>query len=553
MAEQAGKAASSQGNSLPPGGGDQADISPAGQGKADFSTKAWSVSGQNNFSMSTYTKAGTLVEVTNLPTTFTMGRQRTEGAQFQLAETKSEKAVQVNFTTAGGQSQSYTVTNNTRFLELDDGSIVIDQNAKQDENKSIIAVNVRDEATVNGGMGNDVLFNFGHNVTLNGGEGNDVLFNMGNNVNLNGNAGDDLLKTVKDMFAPEHLQAGLDLGKELTEIVGLDAAQTVNMDGGEGNDQVRADVKLEKSRLTGGAGDDIFELGTVLNTRIEAGEGNDELTADTLYKAKVDMGEGDDRVRGTYAYGSTIEGGAGNDDITVDYVRDKSLLDGGEGADHIAVREALDSLIRGGAGDDTITVEKLTGSVLEGNAGDDDIYVGTSEGYSEIFADNSMKLHGSRISGGSGNDSIRVDQLSDTLVMGGSGDDTIIVKNILSGVLSGGSIIDGGKGNDSIIIDNANKALVMGGEGDDSIRMGTIRNSIVDPGGENDSLTTNSERNSLIFGQTSQQTPTESKGVIDTLESLGSLISVAQLDGATQQRYKQRIDEYMKWVGEKTK
>ena len=131
-------------------------------------------------------------------------------------------------------------------------------------------------------------------------------------------------------------------------VLGDDAVDAINVDTGDGDDQIATGAGDDT--ITAGAGDDVVDAGTG-NDSVDGGAGDDVL----------DGGDGADTLNGG-ADNDVLDGGAGDD-----------LLDGGDGSDTLIGGDGDDSLaggsgadtLEGGIGNDTLNggegIDRLTG------------------------------------------------------------------------------------------------------------------------------------------------------------------------------------------------
>lgn len=131
-------------------------------------------------------------------------------------------------------------------------------------------------------------------ATLSGEEQNDGVFSMGDGSSLAGGNGDDLLKVVRDVLHRADISEGLGMNAARTALVGFEKGQSVPLDGGDGNDALISEVKLRNARASGGSGDDVFELGTLVKSALDAGTGSDFISVDVASSSTLKGGEGDD-------------------------------------------------------------------------------------------------------------------------------------------------------------------------------------------------------------------------------------------------------------------
>jgi len=304
---------------------------------------------------------------------------------------------------------------------------------------------------VYGLAGADVLTSAFNRTELYGGSGRDVL-----TTDLSRIGGED--EVLEDLFATQSGGAGDD---RMTVIVTADSegagtgAILNRLDGGGGNDEVRAEARM------------IFDYGGPAANLINGGAGNDRIEGIAVggetrtATNRVDAGSGDDTVavsaRGgsesTRIPGATNEvwGRSGNDVVTAlahGESRAENMLNGGVGDDRLeAIAETTSNndfaiglnTLRGGAGDDTLIAwqrdfgyndgTQLT-NVLSGGDGHDTIRARiTTVEWESTFGIRGLN----QVSGGRGDDTIVAEarvmsernSVASNDVSGGSGDDVV--------------------------------------------------------------------------------------------------------------------------------
>jgi hypothetical protein len=118
--------------------------------------------------------------------------------------------------------------------------------------------NTGDGATIKGGKGNDYVLNTGDHSTIKGGKGDDQLFNTGDHATVQGNKGDDLL-----VNSGEH--AKIRGGKHKDQIINTGHFADIN--GNKGRDHILNDSDFSKVR--GGKGrDTLHSTGTNNDARL---------------------------------------------------------------------------------------------------------------------------------------------------------------------------------------------------------------------------------------------------------------------------------------------
>jgi len=316
--------------------------------------------------------------------------------------------------------------------------------------------------------GNDTISAINGNDTIFAGEGDDSVsgsgplpryFGEGGNDTLQGQTGND---TISGGDGDDSIRGGQGndsmLGDDGNDTIdaGPSSAVTVSRTllGGIGNDSLRAGIG--RDTLFGGDGDDTLNtfvgsiggtghwfLGEAGNDSVQAGNASDTQTS--IGNDCISGGTGDD----------TLEGGLGND-----------TLDGGDDSDFATYANATGN----------VTVDLAAGTI-SGADGNDEL----------------ARIEG--VLGGSGNDSILGDSLSNVLD-GGAGNDTLLGGD-------GDDNIDGGTGNDFASYAGAAAGVVSlingnvaGGAGLDVLFNieGLIGSN------SNDTLLGNTDANTLIGG-----------------------------------------------------
>jgi Ca2+-binding RTX toxin-like protein len=190
--------------------------------------------------------------------------------------------------------------------------------------------------------------------------------------------------------------------------------------------------------LTGAGGNDVFTTQDG-NDRLTGGGGDDVLSS----------GAGNDILNGDSGADS-LYGGAGNDELNGGTGND--LLDGGTG----------DDVMTGGTGSDIYVVDSA-GDVVNENPGEGTDEIRTSMttfsllGYTSIenlsaASDDAHDFRGNSgnnvITGGGGNDNLRLQDGGNDTVLGGGGNDNLF----LIGSLTGADVVNGGDGTDTLVL-----------------------------------------------------------------------------------------------------
>ncbi|WP_392534760.1 beta strand repeat-containing protein [Nostoc sp. C117] len=325
--------------------------------------------------------------------------------------------------------------------------------------------------TLIGGAGNDTLIGGAGNNSLDGGVGDDVLSARGSTGNntLNGSAGNDTLTAVAS--TGKNLLFGGD-GNDSLDISGVyytngdyssDSRSLGNntLNGGIGDDSLSASGSKGNNLLFGGDGNDYLDIFGGYSSQSYS-------TSDyrTLGNNTLDGGVGDDTLKAGGSKGNNLLiGGDGNDylDLTGDYnyyasydysdsrPSGNNTLNGGAGDDNLSVSSSTgDNLLSGGDGNDSFDI--ITNSVdtelpdlviqtVDGGNGDDSlltIYNFTAGGITSTF--NATTNTGSITVGMYQVNYNNIEQLN---ISGTDNNDSIVGSN-------GNDTLNGGNGNDSL-------------------------------------------------------------------------------------------------------
>ncbi|MBM80145.1 MAG: hypothetical protein CMJ78_06075, partial [Planctomycetaceae bacterium] len=413
-------------------------------------------------------------------------------------------------------------------------------------------------ASLNGGIGDDILRGSGFDDVLVGAAGSDKLFGSNGDDQLSGGADDD---TLNGQTGNDLIIESADVNYVLTGQVPVDGDgnPTGPINGqltGLGTDRV---TDVENAQLSGGiSGNDIDVRGFDGRTTL-FGNGGDDTLRGSVRPDELIGGAGDDKLFGS-AGKDTLEGGAGDDtlngqgdndklvesgdfnftltdtqmagngtdrvvdieraEITAgasDNVLDASAfdgnvtLDGGDGNDTITGSPRRDSLV-GGNGNDIITAGGGN-DLLEGNLGDDTVDGGvgndklTETGGGDFTAtdtsligagtDQLISLEKLKITTGGGSQTIDATGFSGLTVLNAGDDDDILRGG------SGVSILLGGAGDDELEGNDGNDKL-FGGEGSDTISGGTDFDKL--RGNEGGDVLAGGEGNDIIDGHEGHDT-----------------------------------------------
>ncbi|PYG33079.1 hemolysin type calcium-binding protein [Pelagimonas varians] len=382
------------------------------------------------------------------------------------------------------------------------------------------------EDSIDGGLGDDVVYGMSGNDTLNGDEGQDTLTGGAGDDVIDGGADQDVI-AFEDGFGDDTVAGGeavstgvdfdtLDLSAVSTSGVNVifsgDEAGSVSsgsdnvafteiehivlgstddsVTGSTGADSVSTGAGADT--VDGGQGDDSFDIGLGDGAtdliRMEDGDGNDTIVG---FEAPTDNGDG------TFSSGDQLDlsgmtDGSGNP-LTLEDITVTDSIGDGTGDAILGFPDGTSLTLVGVLTSDVEAKTQLAAMgappfagnfVVEGTAGDDLIdtaYVGDPEG---DRIENNDHFDGSNddvVKAGSGNDT----------VLSGTGDDSIQAD-------AGDDSVEGGIGADTVYGNDGADTLI-GGEGDDSL-IGEVGDDSVIGGAGDDHLEGNEGADTLIGG-----------------------------------------------------
>ena len=314
-----------------------------------------------------------------------------------------------------------------------------------------------DNNTINGGTGNDTIYNnisYGILYQYAEGDGNDYIEGFTSNSTLQITSG--TVNTITTDGTNTFVAIGNNTITiaDFTDIDALNLVEedTLPAEGTDEDDFIQSTVS--GATINGYGGDDTIINGSVEGSSIVSGGGDDVL---------INGGSGNDSISNYVGEAVTINGGA--DDDYISNVGLSALLNGDDDNDTI-ISAGVDVSINGGAGDDVL-YNSGASSIIDGGDGED--FIGNTSSFVTVNAgaDDDYVINeggsGVYISASSGNNYI--DNTGENVTIDtGDGNDTI---NSMSQNVS----IDAGAGNNAIYISDNNNTLYLG-DGNNTITVG---------------------------------------------------------------------------------
>ena len=331
--------------------------------------------------------------------------------------------------------------------------------------------NHNDNASINGDEGNDTIRNYASIAAINGGDDADYIYNNGFNVTINGGNGDDTIQgsseygeifqyssgNGNDVITNYSTNDTIHLTSGIIKSSSLDVIDVI-LNIGEGSIKLK-DARNKPIMIVDEMGNVTSKVYKSNNIVFEGTDDDDEIYVYDGSNVTINGGSGNDTIVNG-ASDATINGGDGNDVITNFNIN--TSINGDDGADTIN-NFATNTFINGGINDDLIRSEG-DDIKISGSDGNDTIEVNITSTYDW---DNSVWINtthnNATIEGGTGDDSI-TNHNDNALINGDDGNDKII--NYASV-----TAINGGDGADSIY-NSGNYVTINGGTGDDIINIG---------------------------------------------------------------------------------
>ncbi|MBG3876532.1 calcium-binding protein [Desulfovibrio oxamicus] len=310
---------------------------------------------------------------------------------------------------------------------------------------------------VRAGGGDDVVISLGGSGGVDGGTGNDAILGMFRGVaaegpeglaRLDGGEGDDLIR------ADNGVHVALVGGTGNDTLDGAVAHALVR--GGEGDDTLKGEAHY--AVMDGEDGNDRYEMDLAAWSQVAGGNGDDALTG-TFLRSDMTGGEGDDTFDGRFQVADLL-GESGDDTFRGMYERGRA--DGGEGDDTFAAEAAHTTEFAGGVGDDTLRSLTSFFASYDGGEGDDVVELGRRRRLSPSgdYVPGGLSHVGWKVEGLAG-DYYAEGDLAHNTVRGGEGADDLTVYGAPDDRrgLDDPARVSGGKGRDVVAIYGAMQRL----------------------------------------------------------------------------------------------
>ena len=337
----------------------------------------------------------------------------------------------------------------------------------------------------------------------------DILMGWGGAEEIRGGAGDDVI----------HGMGGEDV------LHGEDGNDTIvgggSVDGGDGNDAIRASAK---GTFKGGAGNDVITTdvsGTLFGNVYEGGTGNDTITGSYARDTYLfNVGDGHDTIHDDVSfYSSAAVAYFQANPNAADYQDEIRFGPGVQASDIELQRAGNDMVFAHVNGTDSITVKNWFSNGKLGWIEKIRFHDGTvweASSFQQRLIVTKGTVGNDTLSGWSGRDEIRGGAGDDTIngmggvdvLRGEGGNDTITGAGILEGgdgndhltATAAGSVVDGGAGNDTLRV--SAQGTYKGGAGNDVITTdvsGTLYGNTYEGGAGNDTITGSYARDTYLF------------------------------------------------------
>ncbi|MBQ4402983.1 MAG: hypothetical protein II857_01095 [Selenomonadaceae bacterium] len=379
-----------------------------------------------------------------------------------------------------------------------------------DDYTQIIETVKPDNATINGGAGNDYITNegksskivagddndrignhSGEKVSILAGDGNDSIYNDGDKAVINAGKGADTINNGGEWYGSEWYASG-----EWYDVRWHDGGDSVTIDGGDGNDRINNGL-WNGSRYIGG---------NHVSINAGGGDGNNSIFNDSE-KVTILAGDGDDTIEN---HGSNVS------------------INGGDGNNLISLTGGKDISIKGGKDTETFIIEaynNLTASIQSGEGKNVIKFLGSWEGYGGNFLS---------VSGGV-NEVSSIQTTNNTLITG-AGDDSVTIGSDYNSIIAGIYDISAGGDADYILVNSGSNNTLDTGDGNDIVWIkDAATNNTINTGAQGDSIRSEGNSNSINAGYGN-----------DTIDNWGKFVTIQAGDQKTtggKNSVKNHVDE----------
>jgi Ca2+-binding RTX toxin-like protein len=362
---------------------------------------------------------------------------------------------------------------------------------------------------LDGGDGNDLISGGLGNDTVLGGAGNDRLYGNEGSDTLHGGAGDDLLHGGAGTGS-DSLDGGE--GIDMADYSSSDAGIVVDLSVGTGTGgHAQGDRLRGIENVIGSAHNDVILVGNASGQYFDAADYlarhadvkahivANGLDASWAYYHWLTWGRFEGR-QGGWAGGSQLGADWGTSFDLAGYLAANDDVRQHKLKHNLSDAWVYEHWLVNGRNEGRAGALKVSGSIIDAGAGNDEVHGGVYSDYITGGTGNDVLVGYAGhdvLLGHDGNDTLRGGD-GDDQVFGGAGDD-VIDDGISSGVVYGNDSMDGGDGNDWIFGRYGNDTMI-GGKGNDHLDGGEDNDWI--DGGEGNDAIQGWTGNDTIFGRT---------------------------------------------------
>lgn len=377
----------------------------------------------------------------------------------------------------GTTSVYFSDTNKTRTYGLD-GAIEEIEGDTVAPNADAILINTSGKV-VQGGNGDNLIFNFANDTEIYGGSGNDTIILaddiFGNSIDTG--SGND---TVKGRLLTD-TTINLGEGNNIVDISGMSGS---SVSGGNGDNIVTFDFMGKARNEAPFDSKGKMVDGRVSNSSITLGDGNNTVNYFNGENNTVVIGNGDNKFyKGSLVANSIVTIGNGDNDISISNIYDNGSLNIGDGNNNVSVGTVgtmyklfIEPNVRAYRGEYTGDPAQLNigngnnNIKFEGTQGNGEVNVGDGN---NVISFSSVE-HNSKVEIGNGHNAISGYSIGANAVMDiGNGNNTVQMFR----TQDNGSLSMGNGNNSAKIAYIYNDSTVSAGNGNNAIRIDTIHNN----------------------------------------------------------------------------